>query len=117
MNRCPCAKWGGPGHISKGRNPARVKVVWILWILWTAQPGRACQSLKGTLPPPPPPPNTPGKGELARFGDRMQPHAARMHPQKCPIYLARGKSLMLRKFREAGCQVEGFSSLRLGRSG
>ena len=35
----------------------------------------------------------PGKCLLARFGDRVQPHAARMHPRKCPIFVARGVAL------------------------
>ena len=34
----------------------------------------------------------PGKVQLARCGDRMQPHAARMHPRKRPIFLVEGPS-------------------------
>ena len=34
-----------------------------------------------------------GKSKLARVGDRMQPHAARMCPRKCPNFRARGLAL------------------------
>ena len=52
------------------------------------------------------PSNSPGKGELARFGDRMQPHAARMQPRKCPIFLARGPAL-----RPASCRSPNMQAL------